>query len=176
MFSKLLVYVRQHHLGMLALFIALSGTAYAATLPRNSVGPRQIKKNAVNSAKVKNASLLARDFRRGQLPSGPTGPQGPAGPRGPQGAAGANGSDGSDGANGATNVVVRSSSGTIPGTGTFDADCLPGERATGGGTENPGIADRPKPPTPGATPTGWQAVNQTGSPSSIVVWVVCASP
>ena len=49
----------------LALTIALGGTSYAAvTLPRNSVGTPQLKRNAVNSAKVKNRSLLGIDFKR----------------------------------------------------------------------------------------------------------------
>ena len=64
----------------LALFVALSGGAYALTLPRNSVGTKQLKKGAVTAAKVKDRSLLAKDFRRGQLPAGPTGPSGPPGP------------------------------------------------------------------------------------------------
>jgi hypothetical protein len=38
----------------LALFVALGGAAYAGTqLPKNSVGTKQLKRNAVNSAKVK---------------------------------------------------------------------------------------------------------------------------
>ena len=38
----------------LALFIALGGASYAALkLPKNSVGPRQIKNNAVTTAKTK---------------------------------------------------------------------------------------------------------------------------
>jgi hypothetical protein len=44
----------------LALFVALGGVSYAALkLPKNSVGSKQIKANAVKSAKVKNASLRA---------------------------------------------------------------------------------------------------------------------
>jgi len=66
----------------MALLIALGGTGYAATrLPRNSV----------TTVQVKDFSLLARDFKRGQIrpgPAGPPGPQGPAGPQGPQGPAG----------------------------------------------------------------------------------------
>jgi hypothetical protein len=83
---------------LVALFIALSGGAYALTLPRNSVGTKQLKKNAVasskirkgavSSSKVKDHSLLAKDFRAGQLPTGATGPQGPQGPQGQTGAPG----------------------------------------------------------------------------------------
>jgi hypothetical protein len=67
-----------------AVFLVLGGGAYAATqLPRNTVGRRQLKKNAVTSAKVKDRSLLAKDFKAGQLPAGPRGPQGPEGPLNP---------------------------------------------------------------------------------------------
>jgi hypothetical protein len=76
---------------LLALFVALGGTGYAAlNLPANSVGAKQLKKkavtgkkirkNAVTSPKVKNFSLLAKDFKAGQLPAGAKGDQGPPGP------------------------------------------------------------------------------------------------
>jgi len=89
-----------HHVGLLALFVALSGTAYAATLPRNSVGTAQFKRNAVTSAKVKPFSLLRSDFRQGQIPAGPQGPEGARGPEGPPGARGAEGATGARGAEG----------------------------------------------------------------------------
>jgi hypothetical protein len=55
----------------LALFVALSGTSYAVlVLPANSVGTAQLKNNAVISSKVKDHTLLAADFKPGQLPSG----------------------------------------------------------------------------------------------------------
>ena len=97
----------------IAVFVALGGGAYAALVPRNSVGTAQLKKDAVRtsdirngavtSAKVRNRSLLASDFRDGQLPRGATGvagapgPAGPAGPAGPQGPAGADGAQGPQG-------------------------------------------------------------------------------
>jgi hypothetical protein len=66
-----------------AVFIALGGASYAATqLPKNSVGTKQLKKSAVNSAKVKDKSLKAVDFMSGQLPAGPVGKEGPPGPKG----------------------------------------------------------------------------------------------
>ena len=54
----------------LALGVALSGTSYAKilALPVNSVGTAQLKPNAVISSKVKDHSLLAVDFKPGQLP------------------------------------------------------------------------------------------------------------
>jgi len=42
----------------IALFIALSGGAYAASqLPKNSVGSRQLKKNSVTAAKIKDGAV-----------------------------------------------------------------------------------------------------------------------
>lgn len=77
----------------LALFLALGGAAYAATqLPRNSVGTRQLKAEAVTAGKI------AKKTRR-QL-QGATGPQGPQGKAGPKGAAGAKGATGPKGAQG----------------------------------------------------------------------------
>jgi hypothetical protein len=53
-----------------ALVVALSGTSYAEILnvPVSSVGTVHLKSNAVISSKVKNGSLLAVDFKPGQLP------------------------------------------------------------------------------------------------------------
>jgi len=63
-----------------ALFIALGGTSYAAmSIPQNSVGTTQLRSSAVTSAKVKDQSLLSKDFKAGQLPAGPKGATGPAG-------------------------------------------------------------------------------------------------
>lgn len=65
---------------LLALFVALGGSAYAVTsLPKNSVGTDQLKKNAVTSSKTKDHSLLAKDFKAGELPRGARGPKGATG-------------------------------------------------------------------------------------------------
>jgi hypothetical protein len=73
-------------IAIVALIVALGGTGYAAIkLPANSVGTAQLKKDAVTSIKVKNGSLLAGDFKAGQIPAGPEGPAGGAGPAGPAG-------------------------------------------------------------------------------------------
>jgi hypothetical protein len=42
MAAGLVSYLRRHHIGLVALCIALTGTAYAAQLPRNSVGGAQL--------------------------------------------------------------------------------------------------------------------------------------
>ena len=87
-------HARQNLVAYLALFVALGGTSYAAiVLPANSVGPAQIRNDAVRSAKVKNRSLLAVDFRIGQLPAGARGAQGDpgTGAKGDPGTAGAKG-------------------------------------------------------------------------------------
>lgn len=81
---------------LLAVFIALGGTSYSAiTLSKNSVKSKHIvngqvkrpdiARSAVSSRKVKDFSLLAKDFEPGQLPTAPPGPAGPAGPSGPRG-------------------------------------------------------------------------------------------
>jgi hypothetical protein len=52
-------FLRRNTIALLALFVALSGTTYAAAnvvLPKNSVGAKQLKKNAVTNTKIaKNA-------------------------------------------------------------------------------------------------------------------------
>jgi len=119
---------------LVALFVALGGAAYATTqLPKNSVGPRQLKKNAVTSPKVKDHSLLAKDFKSGQLPRGPRGPKGANGPRGPKGDTGQQGPKGDAGQQGpgATTLTYDANAsgspspttvGTVLGD-TFSAEC-----------------------------------------------------
>jgi hypothetical protein len=106
--------VRSHLTGNLlayiALFVALGGTSYAvARLPANSVGAKQIKRNAVRSSDVKNFALLARDFKRGELPKGARGPKGDPGSKGdpgPKGEPGARGSAGPRGERGPSDLFA----------------------------------------------------------------------
>ncbi len=75
---------------LLALVVALSGTAYAA----NKIGSSQIKKNAVTTPKIKKGAVTATKLAPGVKVSGP---RGAVGPRGPQGIPGpATGSAGGD--------------------------------------------------------------------------------
>jgi hypothetical protein len=82
-------------ISLVALFVALGGTSYAALkLPKNSVGARELKANSVGASEVKAGSLVTSDFKRSERsglagPQGPQGPPGPQGLQGPQGPAGA---------------------------------------------------------------------------------------
>jgi hypothetical protein len=179
----------------LALFLALGGTAFAAAhLAKNSVGSKQLKPNSVTNAKVKNGSLLAQDFKAGQLPKGE---RGPTGDRGPQGTPGA------------TSVVVRYGEEGKPKQheeAESNARCLAGEAVTGGGfdfiepfePEFPAIehfyilASRPSleqgsetegnitypAPADGAAATGWLVAmsNETEDTVYFRAYVMCARP
>jgi hypothetical protein len=94
----MLAYLRSNAIALLALFVAIGGTSYAATqLPAGSVGTKQLRNGAVTAAKVRKGSLLARDFKAGQLPRGPQGLAGAQGPPGQQGSKGDPGTPGSPG-------------------------------------------------------------------------------
>jgi hypothetical protein len=111
-----------------ALFVALGGAGYAVvSLPRNSVGTPQLKNSAVNSAKVRDRSLLARDFKAGQLPQGNTGPQGLPGPVGATGPAGAQGPAGEQGATGAAGAVGPTWGTMWKENGTTVVSCVPSD-------------------------------------------------
>jgi hypothetical protein len=111
MFERTIRYFRRHHasaVALVALFVAIGGTSYAAiTLPRGSVGTPQLKTAAVTSAKladdavtaskVKNGTLLRADFAAGQLADGARGATGPAGAQGAPGPVGPKGADGAPG-------------------------------------------------------------------------------
>ena len=51
-----------------ALFMAMSGTGYALSLPKASVGAKQLKRGAVTAKKVKNASRSATRARSAPTP------------------------------------------------------------------------------------------------------------
>jgi hypothetical protein len=82
-------YLRRHHVGLLALMVAMGGASYAAVnLPARSVGTPQLKNGAVTFKKIEPAT---RGLLQGQ--TGPAGAVGPAGSAGPPGPAGTTGQD-----------------------------------------------------------------------------------
>lgn len=75
-------------ISLIALFVALGGTSYAVIkLPAKSVGNRELKSNAVTSAKIRAGSVSRSDL----APSARAGSRGPRGATGPAGPAGADG-------------------------------------------------------------------------------------
>jgi hypothetical protein len=69
-------------MSLIAVFIAFGGAGYAAIkLPKNSVGPKQIRNGAVNEAKLSASAKAALKGSQGD--QGAPGPQGPRGPAGP---------------------------------------------------------------------------------------------
>jgi hypothetical protein len=74
----------------IAVFVALSGGAYALTIPKGSVGSRQLKRNAITgpkirgnaitSVKVRDHSLKATDLAAGVIPKQTTAPTPAASP------------------------------------------------------------------------------------------------
>jgi hypothetical protein len=148
-------HIRNNLVAYVALFIALTGTSYAAVkLPRDSVtsrelapksvGSTELKDNSVTSRKVKD--LLARDFKAGELGQvtgkGGPGAEGPEGPPGPPGPAGSPGPAGPPGVAGFAHLTYSFVQGTNTGTYTSgveivskEAPCPDGESVTGGTVE-----------------------------------------
>jgi hypothetical protein len=160
---------------VIALIVAMGGTSYAAiTLPRNSVGDRQIRAGAVRSSEVRDRSLSVRDLSvsaRTTLRGAP----GPPGPPGPAGGAGTGV---------AVAVTVRTAPGTIGPAGANEvtgdavtAACLAGERVVGGGVS---LDDVPNTTVhdsfPAANGTAWSAHvgNDETAANTFTVYAICA--
>ena len=104
-------------IALVALSSSLAGAATGATLltgkdiRNKSLTGKDLKGKTVTGKHVRNRSLVAEDFKRGQLPAGPIGPAGPEGPTGPEGPRGPRGDDGADGADGETGPMGPAGSG-----------------------------------------------------------------
>jgi hypothetical protein len=109
---------------LIALIVALGGTAYAGLkLAPASVGTRELRNGAVTAAKVRPHSLLAIDFRSGQLPkSGGSGGAGTPGGSGAPGSAGTPGQAGGSGLPGPPGAPGSARAyGHVLAAGTLDA-------------------------------------------------------
>ena len=150
-------WIRNNILGLVAIFIALGGTAFAAQVAGNHGNAHVAKKKKVKP-----------------------GPPGPAGPQGIQGVPGANGAT-----NVTTRTAPLSVPASNSASAT--ANCNAGEHATGGGvTRDTGNAtntfvfdDMPDNITAGSHPTGWTVsiFNSNGSSTqTYTVFAICAAP
>jgi hypothetical protein len=167
-----------------ALIVAVFGStplghaAKTAFLPKASVGTPQLMKNAVTSVKVKNGSLLAADFKPGQLPAGPRGEKGEKGDAGAQGPKGDKGDTGAAGAPGISGLQTILGAGVSvdPGQhGSASATCPAGKKVLGGGGGSEGTI-----PITDLGPINdgtWivTARNDTASPVSIKAIAICAN-
>lgn len=162
----------------LALFLALGGGAYAVTGGPAARGRAYRACVATSSGAMRLVAGRRRCGRRERLivwnqagPRGVAGLRGPEGGSGPPGAPGTDGAPGAPGAAGATSVTVRTGFSGV-------ANCLPGERAVGGGaTAGTGgqlVYSRPNPTS--GMPTGWRATDNSADVFSPTTYVVCAAP
>jgi hypothetical protein len=158
---------------LLALFVALGGSSYAALqLPKGSVGAKQLRKNAVTSPKVKPGSLLLSDFRRSQRARlrGPQGPQGPQGAQGTRGEKGEKGDTGAQGAPGLSGYQQFDDFSAFDSTSPKSANafCPAGMKVIGGGATINGAESNIalKGDIPRSNGSGWVATAYETAPEA----------
>jgi hypothetical protein len=67
--KRLIHSLRSQSIGVAALFVALGGTGYAAiSIPKNSVGTRQIRNAAVTASKLGKGSITATKLNGSSIP------------------------------------------------------------------------------------------------------------
>ena len=94
-------YIARHHVALLALFVALGGTSFAAgnaVLARNSVGTRQVIDGSLQTTDLSSKARTALKGKTG--PRGATGAPGAPGATGSTGAPAGSGRDGRSGRDG----------------------------------------------------------------------------
>jgi hypothetical protein len=161
----------------LALFVALSGGAYAATaLPARSVGTKQLKKSAVVRAKIKNNAVNGSKVATGSLTGDDvkesTFEKVPAASLA-DGASHANSSAAVD------KITYKTAAGTAPAGGgaggAATAACDPGQHVVGGGLRvddpaNANLLDD----YPDAGNTAWTGRAYAGpEPVNFTVFAIC---
>lgn len=149
---------------VIALIVALAGSAYAA----GKIGSKQLKKGAVSTKKIKDDAVTAAKIANNAV-------------------------TGAKLASGAVGVVMRQGPPVTitDSAGRLDANCQPGERATGGGVFNETQVGSlvltssyplPNPTSPpstgdGKTPTGWRVWMKNNTPGTppltVNAYVIC---
>jgi hypothetical protein len=121
-------YLRRHHVALLALFLGLGGTSYAAAqvlVPVNSVGSPQVINRSLRTIDLSRATVAHLRGRVGPRGlQGPTGAQGPTGPRGPTGPAGVSATRLFAGLSAAGTIYkgAGTASATHPSTGIYEVN------------------------------------------------------
>ncbi|HEX3737346.1 MAG TPA: hypothetical protein VHV53_07360 [Solirubrobacterales bacterium] len=167
---------------ILAVLVLGGGSAWAANrmLAKNSVGTKQIKKEAVTPAKLSKAARTALTGPAGAV--GATGPIGPTGPQGPQGKEGPRGVEGEPGRPALTNYTVVHESATMQSSyiiETVTATCPAGDQVFGGGggSFNNHLLVRSSAPS---GENAWQVIVATvsdaavGTESTVYAYAICA--
>jgi Collagen triple helix repeat (20 copies) len=180
---------------IVALFVALGGTGYAAT---TLVSPGATAAKAKSKrGKTGPRGRTGKTGRAGpQGPQGPAGPRGTTGSRGPTGTTGSRGATGPKGTTGSSGVVgeitvVATVSVTNGTFGSTAANCPAGYEAIGGGVDLNNVltmvVTESTPRIAGGRPislaagqhgaaNGWEgsAVNNGPTPQAMAVTAICA--
>jgi len=160
-----------HLIALLALFVALGGSAYAVHLRKGAVKTRNIRNGAVIESKLANGAVTDPKIAAGAVTSAKIAAGAVTSAKIAAGAVtGANLAAGAVGANGVGRILVRSASKPLSdgGAAAAIATCAPGERLIGGSgdvnTSNsqdvvvngayPSAADGSA-VAPGQSPSGW---------------------
>jgi preprotein translocase subunit Sec61beta len=128
MLGRALQHLRRHVVAYLALFVALSGTSYAAATklaPKNSVGSPQVINGSLQKVDLSKKAFAALRGARGprglQGAAGSAGPAGTQGPKGDTGGSGAAGQQGAEGPQGLPGSATLRSGPGVAGLATLDS-------------------------------------------------------
>jgi hypothetical protein len=178
---------------MIALFVGLSGTGYAATRLVSS-GATAAKSTRGKTGPRGKTGKAGKTGKTGAVgPAGPRGPEGATGATGPRGLTGTTGPKGPTGSSGVVGEITVVATATVT-NGTFGstvADCPSGYEAIGGGVDlnnvNTMLVTESTPRIGGTRPIllaagqhgtadAWQgaAVNNGTTPQSMAVTAICA--
>lgn len=157
-------------IALIALFVAMGGTTYAAvSLPARSVGTKQLKNHAVTKPKIARKTLAALKGRRGA--KGPQGLQGLQGPQGPQGSPGIMQLTRVEG----NTITLCGYNGGACSVGTSTATCPTGYYVVGGGYGSDGAVLVPISAATDSTSYSVLGVNLSASTSaSLIAQAICA--
>ncbi len=182
-----------HLIALLALFVALGGSAYAVHLRKGAVKTRNIKNGAVVESKLANGAVTDPKIAAGAVTSAKIAAGSVTSAKIAAGAVtSANLAAGAVGANGVGDILVRSAIKPLPdgGNAAAIATCAPGERLIGGSGDvstsnsqdvvvngsSPSAADGSA-VAPGQSPRGWTVLgdNYAGGTftANVIAYALC---